>query len=246
MAVFHYAVRVLARPTILALLAALSACTAPDAAAGRSALFEAPRLVAVGDPTRGPEGSDAVPRVRVAFRMPDGSLRSVDRAAIAFVPRFGDGAALVDPDRRLYEVTPDGMRRMLAADASGSLAVSDDGARLAYVIVGDVFGALRVHDGAQETTLAEGLASIGVLRFHGEHVLFVGGRPGGVAGVWIATPADGARCLTNCTLRTGMAWQDRFVPPPSEPDTFELVDDVVAWTDPSGTRRSISLGEVAR
>jgi hypothetical protein len=54
------------------------------------------------------------------------------------------------------------------------------------------------------------------MRVEGDHLLFVGGRAGGVAGEWVA-PLDGAgaRCLTNCDLETGTDWTARFVPPPT-------------------------------
>jgi hypothetical protein len=202
----------------------------------------------VGDASQPPPGSDAVPRSRVAFRMPDGSLRPVDREAIAFVPRFGAGAALVDPERRLYEVTPDGQRRMLAAGASGSLAVSPGEDLLAYAVTRGALGELRVHDGTEERTLARGLASAGALGFAdgGARLFFVGGRPGGVAGVWTATTDGDARCLTNCELRTGEPWQDRFVPLPASALAFEPERDAVAWTDADGARHRAPLAGRAR
>lgn len=177
---------------------------------------EAPTLVALQATGDAPPASDAAPRWRVAFAMPDGSLREVDREATAFVPRWRDGAALVDPEGRLYEVRPDGDRRMLARGAVGPLAVSSDGALLAYAVVRGAFGDLYVHDGAQPRRVAEGLASAGVVRVDEGGVLFVGGRPGGVAGEWLA-PLDGsgARCLTNCELETGTDWTARFEPPTS-------------------------------
>jgi hypothetical protein len=229
---------------ILALvLSTLLGCAAHEAP-GRVASAEigAPTLVAIGEPSEAPPGSDAVPHRAVAFRMPDGSTRPVDREAVAFVSRWGTGAALVDPERRLYEVRPDGARRMLVAGASGSLAVSPDGTLLVYVVARDVLGELRVHDGAQERTLAAGLASIGVLRVEGERVFFVGARSGGVVGVWTAAlDGSGARCLTNCDLVTGTDFAARFVPPPSSPDAFERDGDVLAWRDPDGVRHEARL-----
>src|SRR5690606_32349581 len=139
-----------------------------------------------------------------------------------------------------YEVRPDGQRRMLASGGSGALAT--DGERLAYVVMDGALGELRVHDGARERTIARGLASIGVLRIAGDRVLFVGGRPGGVAGVWLASIAgQPARCLTNCDLVTGTDWRPRFVPPPASPDAFEVTPGAVAWIDPSGVRREAPL-----
>ncbi|HBQ12218.1 MAG TPA: hypothetical protein DEF51_14050 [Myxococcales bacterium] len=103
---------------------------------------------------------------------------------------------------------------MLAAGVT-ALAVSDDLSRLAFAVRSD--GSLRVHDGEVARTLAEGFVSIGALRFDptGARVAFVGARNGGVAGVWVAGP-DGAACQTNCDLRTGERWGDRFTPPPAD------------------------------
>lgn len=208
----------------------LMGCAAVEPA---SSALEAPRLVEVGvEPSRGP---DDPPRSIVRF---EGAAQPVDRLAIAFVPRFGRGAALIDPERRLYEVLPGGERRMLAAGAS-SLAVSDDGALLAYS-VGDVLGELRVHDGREERTIGRGLASIGVLRVFDDQVAFVGAAPGGIAGVWLA-PIDGsgARCASNCDLRVGTDWRPRFVAPPASADTFELRAQTIAWRDPDGGEHEV-------
>lgn len=237
-------------PVLTAVVLA-AACTPPDDAATRASLTEA-RLVAVGPAEPGPPGSDAVPHRPVAFRMPDGRTRPVDREAVAFVSRFASGAALVDPARRLYAVTPDGGRRMLAAGATGSLATSPGGDRLAYVVARGTTGELRIHDGQRARTLVAGLASVGVLRFDGagERLFFVGGRPGGVVGVWTVgvdperEPA--ARCLSNCALRTGEPWGDRFVPPPSRPDAFTPEAGAVAWTDPDGGAHRVALEGSAR
>lgn len=187
-------------------------CSAATPAA--APLAEGPVLVALEDAS---EGLDARPRWRVAFERADGSRAPVDVEASDFVPRWRDGAALIDPARRLYQVWPDGQRRMLAPEV---LALGTDGSRLAFAEARDLGVALRVHDGERATTLAEGLSSAAMLRVEPERVLFVGARPGGVAGVWVAD-ADGARCVTNCDLRTGQPWGDRFVPPPSDPAALE-------------------------
>ena len=111
-------------------------CAAPPAASdpGAPALLEGEpspppsvraELVAIGPTVEGPPGADARPRTRVGFRTAEG-VRPVDREAMTFVPRWRSGAALVDPEGRLYEVTPGGMRRMLVAHAVGPLAVSED------------------------------------------------------------------------------------------------------------------------
>lgn len=200
---------------------------APAPAAVQQPLDEAPRLVAVGEATEGPEGGDMRARFTVAFAMPDGSRRAVDREAIAFVERWREGAALVDPERRLYEVLPDGTRRMLARDAVG-LAVG--GERLAYVVERGGFGSLHVHDGERDTRVAQRFASIGAVRLDGETVTFVGVRPGGIVGVWQLDLGEEPRCLSNCALRTGEPFADRMIPVPTRADDFELTATHVAWT----------------
>lgn len=180
-----------------------------------ASLDEAPSLVTLGEWSQ--TVGDQVPRVRVGFQFPDGRVTAIDREAIELVPRWRDGAALIDPERRLYQVWPDGNRRMLTRDA---YALATDGGLLAYAVVPDLHGELRVHDGEHERTLARELASIGLLRVDGDRVLFVGAAPGGIAGVWVADDA-GARCITNCDLSTGEPWQDRFEPPPTDPALLE-------------------------
>lgn len=218
-------------------LALLASACAPDVERGAAPVRARVELVEL-EVTPESAGLDAVPLRRVAFRegapLPD--------AVVSFASGWRDAAAIVDRDGRLYEVRPTGERRMLSANVGGGLAVSSDGRWLAYAVQRDVLGELRVHDGAQERTIARGLASLGALRIVDDRVLFVGGAPGGVAGVWIASVDGDARCLTNCDLRTGRPWQHRFVPLPASADALELVDDVVAWRDAYGGQHAVSLG----
>lgn len=201
---------------------------APAPASVDRPLEEAPRLVAIGEPIEGPDGADARVRTAVAFEMPDGTRRAVDREAIAFVARWRGRAALVDPERRLYEVEPGGMRRMLGRNAVGELAT--DGEHLAFVVERGGFGALHVHDGARDTTVVEGFASIGALNVEGDTIVFVGARPGGVVGVWIVEVGAAPRCLSNCALRVGEPITDRMVPVPTQGRDVVLTPTRVAWT----------------
>jgi len=202
-----------------------SACVGEDGTTPFPVKEPAARLVQIQAPIDGTPSGDSVPLARVAFVMPHGGRQDVDAMAIGFVPRWRQGAALVDSRRRLYEITAAGQRRMLTTGATGEMATSSDGSLLAYVVAVDVLGELRIHDGISERVIASGLASAGVLRFTTDsaQVLFVGARPGGVIGVWVASvvPGLGTRCLTNCSLVTGEPWQDRFVPPPSRPADFQ-------------------------
>ena len=193
--------------------------------------LSAPGLV-VTAVVEGPGGSDAPPRMQLTFE--DGT--PLGRTAIAYVARWGSGGAIVDPDRRLYEVWPGGTR-MLAERATGALAVSLDGERLAYVTETHALGSLHLHDGHHPRLVAEGFASIGTIRLSGGDVVFVGARPGGIAGVWTGRADEAPRCHTNCDLRAGEPFLDRFVPPPTDPRTVALGDHVVSWIDPGGTAR---------
>lgn len=217
---------------------AIAGCVTPAPSAS-APLVETGTLVVVSTDDQALPGSDAVPRMRVAFRSDDGSLSPVDREAIAFVPRWRQGAALIDPVGRLYEVTPDGARRMLAREAIGPMAVSDDGERLAFVTTHGFLGALHVHDGARDIVWVDGLAGAGALRFDGDGVLFVGGPPGSIAGLHRATP-DALACLSNCALRTGTDWRAAFVPPPVNADAIDPRVDRIHWTDADGVPHEVA------
>lgn len=210
----------------------LAGCATADPTT--ASLVERPTLVAVGE--AGPTVGDQSPHVPVAFRFADGRTVPLDREATAFVPRWRDGAALIDPERRLYEVSPDGRRRMLARGATGALTT--DGEFLAYVYAPDTLADLRIHDGVAERTVARGLASIGVVRL-GDPILFVGASPGGIIGVWASVDGE-AQCLTNCDLRTGTPWMEHFVPPPTDASSFEITGTHVTWTDPEGARHEVA------
>lgn len=182
-----------------------------------SALSEPPRLVALAE---APDTvGDEAPRTRVGFVDGQGNITEHDQGAQLFVERFRDGAALVDSERRLYQVWRF-ERRMLAANVS---ALASDGEHLVYVTQNPDGLSIRLHDGASERVLARGLASAGVLKIEAERVLFVGAANGGVAGVWqVSFNGNEAHCATNCDLRTGEPWGDAFVPPPTEPTLLEV------------------------
>ena len=110
------------------------------------------------------------------------------------MPRWRDAAAFVDVDNRVYEVRADGARRMLADGAAGTLAVSSDRETLAYVVIRDDLGELRVHDGTRSYTWARGFSSLGRLELDAGVVRFFGARPGQPPRTWIADH-DGARPL---------------------------------------------------
>ncbi|MFK7985796.1 MAG: hypothetical protein AB8I08_07160 [Sandaracinaceae bacterium] len=211
--------------------------TAPSpTAAAELAQSEAPQLVVTE--RLGGDGPDAPDQLRMAFRRGDETGAPLDRLAIGWVPRWGDGAALVDPDGRLYEVSLNGTRRMLAQGAVGPL--SADGVRLAYTTESGFLTDLHVHDGQAATTWARGLAAAGVLRLEGARLFFVGGPPGAVVGLWEARADGPPRCWSNCALRTGTDFGDAFVAPPGRAEDITPLEEGVRWVDAAGVTHEVT------
>lgn len=183
-------------------------------------------------------GPDAPERVQLAFRRGDIIGAPLDRLAIGWVPRWADGAAIVDPEGRLYEVSPDGDRRMLANGAVGPL--SADGSRLAFTTESGFLTDLHVHDGQASRVWASGLAAAGVLHLEGERLFFVGGPPGAVVGLWEARADGPPRCWSNCELRTGADFRDAFVPPPGRPEDITAIASGVRWVDLHGLSHEVT------
>jgi hypothetical protein len=203
------------------------------------------RVVAVEDDA--PQGGDGAPRMTLAFELADGTERAIEGQATAYA-RFRDGVALVDRERRLVLVTADGARRVLAQQ-SGAPPVQGPGGELAYVARYGLVAELHVlRPDGRDRIVASGLADAGTLVPQRDgSVLFVGARPGGVAGVWRAS-AEGqtdARCLTNCELRTGTDWSDRFVALPTDAAAMQRQAEqaeapepaVLAPVEPTGATR---------
>ena len=69
---------------------------------------------AVGDAA--PPGSDAAPRYALAFVRSDGTGVPIAERALSYAP-FRDGVALVDVKKRLWLITPEGARSVLAREA---------------------------------------------------------------------------------------------------------------------------------
>lgn len=183
-------------------------------------------------------GPDAPERLQVAFRRGDDVGPPLDRQAIGWVPQWADGAAIVDPEGRLYEVSPGGDRRMLERGVVGPL--SADGGRLAYTTESGFLTDLKVHDGQAAEVWARGLAAAGVLRLSGERLFFVGGPPGAVVGLWEARADGPPRCWSNCGLRTGTDFRDAFVAPPGRAEDITPLGDGVRWVDPSGATHEVT------
>jgi hypothetical protein len=95
-------------------------------------------------------------------------------------------------------------------------------------------------DGA-DRVLTTGLASAGLLAPQPDGtIFFVGARNGGVAGLW-SISAGKTRCLTNCDLRTGQPWGDRFVPPPGDTAAISVAGQRVEWDAYDGRRYGAQL-----
>jgi hypothetical protein len=227
---------------------ALGGCAEPRSS-GQPRAAEATQVTAPASPVRAikvlaveddtPPGGDGAPRMTLAFELTDGTRVPIEAEATAYA-RYRQGVALVDRQRRLVLVTPDGAQRVLARQ-SGAPPVRGPSGALVYVARYDLVAEVHVLgvDG-RDRIVATGLAAAGTLTPQRDgSLVFVGARAGGVAGVWRASQ-DGrpAQCLTNCELRTGVDWGDGFVPLPR--DEAELLRQaeqapVLATTPPASS-----------
>jgi hypothetical protein len=187
-----------------------------------------------------PGGTDTPPRFSLALRDTSGARIPLESRALAHVT-FSGGLAVLDSQRRLLVVSADGARRVLAEQAGAPPARGQKG-ELFYVAQQDAGAEVRVLEtSGADRMLAGGLASAGLLAPQADGtILFVGAKNGGVAGLWRIDPA-GSRCLTNCDLRTGVPWGDRFVPPPGEVGAIEIAGTRVEWQAYDGKRYTASL-----
>jgi len=238
---YHRAVRLVPlTATVLLCSSIAGGCDAEGPARGAPALLDADaELVVTRSISHVPPGGDGPPRLELALRLPDGRLRPLpfDGNAVGGVLFRGE-AHVLDASRRLHRVAPDGSAELFAEGVPTDPAVSPDGRLLAWVEVHGHLGTIQVDDGLSRRAVAEGLASAGALRFDptGSQLFFVGGRPGGVAGLHMTdTEGGGSRCLTNCTLETGAPWGDGYLPPPGGAEALEIGGATVAWT--TGGRR---------
>jgi hypothetical protein len=207
----------------------LVACQAPapaPAALERVALRELPADAAVE------LGTDAVPLRH--FELVVGE-RTRQLPAALDARLQGQTAVVWLVDHQLARFGVEGAPRLLARGVGSPPWASAD--VVVYALeVGDAVD-LRMRRQEQETTLASGLASAGAFRLSpdGEHVLFVGAIGGGVAGLWVASlDGAGARCLTNCELRTGQPWDDAFVAPPGSAAILEFDGSNVHYVGEEG------------
>lgn len=218
----------------------LVACGRPAAEVESAAPSAAPEIEVVGVEDDTPPGGDGAPRLRLAFRFADGARVPIAGEAVAYAA-FRDGVALVDVERQLVLVSPDGSRRVLAR-ASGAPPVRGPHGELVYVarhgLVAEVH-VLEAHGG--DRIVASELSNAGVLAPQADRRLFfVAARRGGVAGMWIAERGT-ARCLSNCELKTGTPWGGRFLPLPRDAASIRVTAGRVEWDASDGTQRSAAL-----
>ncbi|AKF07953.1 hypothetical protein DB32_005102 [Sandaracinus amylolyticus] len=179
---------------MLALLTCLGAC-APDAA-----VHETELVASQIDPSA---GTDERPSVDVVLHG-----RVVARRASAAV-RLGEGAAYLARDGRLVVIDGAGRERSLGDDVLAPPIT--DGSRLVWSDAQATIFELRDAEPVELARAPGTMAPLAILE--DGSIALVGSTNGGVAGLWILD--DELRCLTNCALRTGRAWGDDYVPPPS-------------------------------
>jgi hypothetical protein len=194
---------------------ALFSCAPVAREHARPSAAETPELVATPLAIEAPPQSDAPPQWALAFEYQDGKRVARQERAIAFSP-FRDGVALVDTDRRLLLISPDGSRRTLSSTSATTPVLGPSGELYYAARYGTVAELHRLTAAGHDEVIARELSSIALLAPQAdESVLMVGARNGGVAGIWRVAPgAHAAECATNCELKTGEPWGDRFVPPP--------------------------------
>ena len=205
-----------------------------------------------------PPGGDG-PTVWTTYREGgDGSLRPIDGAdRVTAFARRGETAIAVDEGGRLLRLSPRGSAIVLTEGVIGTPLLAEDGER---VFVGQVQreGGRDGSEGAAivevdlatgaETVLGRSLGSVAGLWLEptGRWLIFVAAGVGGVAGLWAVptsahgVPGGGARCLTNCALRTGRSWGDAFVALPTDRGTLRVSAGRLWWLQ-DGQDLSVAL-----
>jgi hypothetical protein len=192
------------------------------------------------EPSSEPSGPDEVPRVRLARREPDGSLSPLEGEYID-AHEFRAGMAAVSTQRELHLVHRDGSRSVVAREVDGLPTPASDGSLVYAARYGKVVEIYRLTAKGSVLRLASFRGSATRLAPQpGGAVVFVGAQPGGVSGVWIAD-STGARCLTNCELRVGQPWGDRYRALPGDTATVRISGTLVEWQTAAGAWESAPL-----
>lgn len=199
-----------------------------------------PSIVASSTSRRAPEGSDMKPEVVLARRAADGSRAPIVGRFLAAV-RFRDGQAAVTLEHELWLIRGNGSRSLLARRLDGLPARAGDGSLVYAARHGEVVELVWLTPAGDQRRLAAFRGSATRLAPQPDRtLLFVGAGWGGVSGVWVAGPS-GARCLTNCELRVGSPWGDRYRALPGNERTLRTLGDRVEWQTLAGRRESVSL-----
>lgn len=192
------------------------------------------------DLTSESSGPDQAPRVQLARRERDGTLSPI-AGKFSSAVEFRDGMVAVTTDRELVVVHPDGSRSVLAHEVDGVPARVGDGSLVYAARFRQVVEIYHLTSEGENRRLASFRGSATRLAPQGDGtVVFVGSDVGGVSGVWIAD-GTGVRCLTNCDLRTGQPWGDRYVAPPGNTATIRVSGMQVDWQTPDGKWEHASL-----
>ncbi len=235
------------RPSIVACVVYLAltslfalACAPAQRSAVASQPAGAPEVIVLSRHDAAPPGSDAAPWETLAFRYADGAQRAIEGEALSHTA-FRDGVALVDRARQLVLVSPDGSRRVLAQQAGASPVRNSLGALLYVARYGGVAEVHALSIEGRDRVIADGLSNAGLLTpLANNAVLFIGARNGGVAGMWLADDR-GARCLSNCELKTGTGWDDHYAQPPGSAqalrDAFARLSHIDRDPDALGASR---------
>jgi len=205
----------------VAALAAIG-CAAAGPRTHPERVTEAPVLVATPLAIAAPPQSDAVPLWSLAFEHANGARTPIEERASAYTP-FRDGVALIDTQRRLLLISPDGSRRTLSSTTATTPVLGPSGELYYAARYGTVAELHRLSSDGHDAVIARELSSIALLAPQADgSVLITGARNGGFAGIWRVAPgAHSASCATNCELRTGQPWQGRFLPPPGTASELE-------------------------
>ncbi len=189
-----------------------------------------------------PDGGDGAPRLTLALVRPDGARVAIEGEATHYA-LFRDGAAVLRTDGSLELVSVDdpSAPRVLARE-SGPPARDERGSLLYVARYGHVSELHRLTTSGSDHVIAENLVGIGVLAPQRDgRVLFVASVNGGVAGLWVADDA-GARCLTNCALRTGRDWEGEVLPVPTSASAMAIERGVARWRGADGEGHAIAIG----
>jgi hypothetical protein len=197
-----------------------------------------PRVVATRSQGSAPQASDAAPRVSLARLEPDGSLSPIAGRYIDAVG-FRHGQAAVTGDRELHLVTGDGSPSLLARQLDGLPTRAADGSLVYAARFAEVVEVYWLTPDGTNHRLASFRGSATRLAPQTKRtVIFVGAKLGGVSGAWLAD-AQGAHCLTNCSLRVGQPWGAEYRPPPADTASMRIVDKQVSWQTADGAWESV-------